>query len=80
MAFKFEGEGGGKWGARVVTKVVEGGLKVDLLLRKGGRIVNEQNFAVRNEDVLLSCDVCPRFVTKTIIVDAGTLNNIDGLL
>ena len=51
-----------------------------LSLRKGGRIVNEQNFAVRNEDVLLSSDVCPRFATKRIIVDAATLNNIDGLL
>ena len=43
VAFKCEGEGGGKWGAGVVTEVVEGGLKVDLLLRKGG-IVNEQIF------------------------------------
>jgi len=51
-----------------------------LSLRKGGRIVNEQNFAVRNEDVLLSSDVCPRFATKRIIVDVGTLNKIDGLL
>ena len=57
-----------------------GSARNPLSLRKGGRIVNEQNFAVRNEDVLLSSDVCPRFATKRIIVDAATLNNIDGLL